>query len=181
MGWLCEFGTDLSAWIIKWSWNSWVWNMVSHTRKVQHKLRILGNRVLKRALGPNREEVTRGCRSRIMWSFRVEDSGNTSSETTYSTTRCHSPKTTIHIFSVVKILYLIQTFHDVVSSPSIIRVTKSRRMRWAGSCTINGEMRNSHKVLDGSRGGKRQLESRRRGWEASIKTDLKEKGWVDVG
>jgi hypothetical protein len=28
--------------------------------------------------------------------------------------------------------------HDFYSSPSIIRIIKSRRMRWAGPCSTNG-------------------------------------------
>jgi hypothetical protein len=31
-----------------------------------------------------------------------------------------------------------EEFHDLYSSPSIIRIIKSRRMRWAGQCSTNG-------------------------------------------
>jgi hypothetical protein len=36
-------------------------------------------------------------------------------------------------------------FHNLYTSPNIIRVTKARRMRWAGHATCVGEMRNAYK------------------------------------
>jgi hypothetical protein len=43
------------------------------------------------------------------------------------------------------------------SSPYVIRVPKSRRMRWAGSVVRMGEMRDGHNVLVGKREGKSPL------------------------
>jgi hypothetical protein len=37
--------------------------------------------------------------------------------------------------------------HDLYSSPSIIRIIKSRRMRWAGHVARIGEKRNAYKIL----------------------------------
>jgi hypothetical protein len=40
-----------------------------------------------------------------------------------------------------------EELHDLYSSPSIIRTTKSRRMRWAGHATRMGEKRNVYRLL----------------------------------
>jgi hypothetical protein len=58
---------------------------------LRQKLRVFENKVLKRAFGPKRDEVTGGRR------------------------KLHN-----------------EEFHNLYSSPSIFRVVKSRRMRWAG-------------------------------------------------
>jgi hypothetical protein len=43
------------------------------------------------------------------------------------------------------------------SSPSIIRIIKSRRMRWAGHVARMGEKRNAYRLLAGKPEGKRPL------------------------
>jgi hypothetical protein len=48
------------------------------------------------------------------------------------------------------------------SSLSIIRIIKSRRMRWAGHVARMGEKRNSYKLLVGKPEGKRPLGRPRR-------------------
>jgi hypothetical protein len=54
--------------------------------------------------------------------------------------------------------------HDLYSSPNIIRMIKSRRMRWAGQVTQMGETRNAYRILVGKPGGKSPLgRPRRRG------------------
>ena len=58
---------------------------------------------------------------------------------------------------------------DLYSLPNIVRVVKSRRMRWAGHVALMGEGRGVHKVLVGKPEGKRPLESPRRRWEDNIK------------
>jgi hypothetical protein len=47
--------------------------------------------------------------------------------------------------------------HDLYSSPSIIRIIKSRRMRWAGHVARMGEKRNAYRLLVGKSEGKRLL------------------------
>jgi hypothetical protein len=47
--------------------------------------------------------------------------------------------------------------HDLYSSPSIIRIIKSRRMRWAGHVARIGEKRNACRLLAGKPEGKRPL------------------------
>jgi hypothetical protein len=46
---------------------------------------------------------------------------------------------------------------DLYSSPSIIRIIKSRRMRWAGHVTRIGEKRNAYRILVGTPEGRRPL------------------------
>jgi hypothetical protein len=45
--------------------------------------------------------------------------------------------------------------HDLYSSPSIIRIIKSRRMRWAGHVARMGEKRNADRLFVGKPEGKR--------------------------
>jgi hypothetical protein len=61
------------------------------------------------------------------------------------------------------------------SSLSIVRVIKSRRMRWAGYVAHKGG-RSVYRVLVGSHKGKRPLERPRHRWEDNIKMDLGEIG-----
>jgi hypothetical protein len=63
-------------------------------------------------------------------------------------------------------------FGDLYSLPNIVRVVKSRRMRWAGHVARMGEERVVHKVLVGKREGKRPLGRPRHRWEDNIKMEL---------
>jgi len=63
---------------------------------------------------------------------------------------------------------------DLYSLPSIVRVVKSRRMRWAGHVARVGEGRGVHRVLVGKSEGKSPLGRPRRRWEDNIKIDLRE-------
>jgi len=54
---------------------------------------------------------------------------------------------------------------DLYSSPSIVRVIKSRRMRWAGHVAFMGERRGAYRVLVGKTEGKRPLGRPKRRWE----------------
>jgi hypothetical protein len=66
--------------------------------------------------------------------------------------------------------------HDLYSSPNIIRVIKSRRMRWARHVACMGEGRGVYRVLVGRPEGKRPLGRPRRRWENNIKIDHREIG-----
>jgi hypothetical protein len=68
--------------------------------------------------------------------------------------------------------------HDLYSSPNIVRVIKSRRMRWAGHVARMGEWRSAYIVLVGRPEGKRPLGRPRRTWDDNIKTDLRE---IEIG
>jgi hypothetical protein len=66
-------------------------------------------------------------------------------------------------------------FHSLYSSPNIVRVIKSRRMKWAGHVARKGEGRVIYRVLVGRLEGKSPLGRPRRRWD-NIKTDLRKKG-----
>jgi hypothetical protein len=66
--------------------------------------------------------------------------------------------------------------HNLYSSPNIVTVIKSRRLRWAGHVARMGEGRGVYRVLVGRHEGKRPLGRPRRRWEDNIKLDLREIG-----
>jgi hypothetical protein len=66
--------------------------------------------------------------------------------------------------------------HSLHSSPNIIRVIKSRRMRLAAHVARMGEGRGVYRVSVGRTEGKRPLGRSRYRWEDNIKMDLREIG-----
>ena len=69
-------------------------------------------------------------------------------------------------------------------SPNIVRLIKSRRLRWAGHVARMKD-RIAFKILTGTPTGKRPLGRSRHRWEDNIRMDLKEIGintrnWVDL-
>jgi hypothetical protein len=68
-----------------------------------------------------------------------------------------------------------EELRDLYSSPSAIRIIKSRRMRWAGHVARMAEKRNAYRLLVGKPEGKRPLGRPRRRW-----VDLSEIGWGGV-
>jgi hypothetical protein len=66
--------------------------------------------------------------------------------------------------------------HSLYSSPNIVRVIKSRRMRWAEHVARMGEGRGVYRVLVGRPEGKRPLGRPRHRWEDNSKVDLREIG-----
>jgi hypothetical protein len=73
-----------------------------------------------------------------------------------------------------------EELHNLYSSPNVIRVIKSRVVRWAGHVEHLVEMRNAYKILVGKAEGKRPHRRCRRRWEDNIKTDLREIVWEGV-
>jgi hypothetical protein len=71
-----------------------------------------------------------------------------------------------------------EELNDLYSLSVIVRVIKSRRMRWTGRVPHTGERRVIYRVLVGKPEGKRPLGRSRCRWENNIKMDLQEK---DVG
>jgi hypothetical protein len=69
-----------------------------------------------------------------------------------------------------------EELNDLYSLPNIVRVVKSRRMRWAGHVARMGEYIGVHRVLVGKPEGKRPLGRPRHRWEDNIKMDLQEVG-----
>jgi len=107
-------------------------------------LRVFENRVLRRIIGPKRDEVT------VEWR------------------KLHK-----------------EELNDLYSSPNIVRLIKSRRMRWAEHVARMGESRGIYRVLVGKLVGKRPLGRLRCRWENIIKMDLPEVGcgfidWIEL-
>ena len=78
-----------------------------------------------------------------------------------------------------------EELNDLYCSPNIVRVIKSRRIRWAGHVARMEEGRGVHKVWVGKPEGKRPLGRPRRRWEDNIKMDLQEVGkgcgdWMEL-
>jgi hypothetical protein len=69
-----------------------------------------------------------------------------------------------------------EELHELRSSSSIIRIIKSRRMRWAGHVAQMREKRNVYRSLVGKPEGKRPLGRPRHRWIDNIKMDLSEIG-----
>ena len=66
-----------------------------------------------------------------------------------------------------------EELNDLYSLPYIVRLVKSRRVRWAGHVARMGEVRGVHRVLVGKSEGKRPLGRPRRRWEDNIKMDFR--------
>ena len=69
-----------------------------------------------------------------------------------------------------------EKLNDLFSSPNIVGVIKSRRMKWAGHVARMGEERGVYRVLVGKLEGKRPLGRPRRRWVDNIRMDLQEVG-----
>jgi hypothetical protein len=70
-----------------------------------------------------------------------------------------------------------EELNDLYSSPNIIRVIKSRRIRWAGHVARTVEKRIAYRILVGRPEGRLPLGTPRRRWEDTIKMDLQGVGW----
>jgi len=78
-----------------------------------------------------------------------------------------------------------EELNNLYSSPSIVQVIKSRRMRWAGHVARMGEGKGVYKVLMGKSEGRRPLGRPRHRWEDNIRMDLREVGygcvdWMEI-
>jgi hypothetical protein len=69
---------------------------------------------------------------------------------------------------------------NLYSSSIIIRMIKSRRMRWVGYLSRIGGKRNAYRILVGQLNRKRPLGRPRRKWVDNIKIDLREIGWNGI-
>jgi hypothetical protein len=69
-----------------------------------------------------------------------------------------------------------EELHNLYSSPSIIRMIKSRRMIRAGHVARIWEKRNAYRILIGNPEGERPLRRPRRRWEDNVRMNL-EIGW----
>ena len=78
-----------------------------------------------------------------------------------------------------------EELNDLYFLPNIVRMVKSRRMRWVGHVARMGVDRGVHRVLVGKLEGKGPLGRPRRGWEDNIKMHLQEVGgcrgdWMEL-
>ena len=73
-----------------------------------------------------------------------------------------------------------EELNDLYPAPNIVRVIKSRRMRWAGHVARMGEEREEYRVLVGKPEGRRPLGRPRRRGVDNIRMDLQE-GWTGLG
>jgi hypothetical protein len=70
-----------------------------------------------------------------------------------------------------------EELHHLFCLPSIIRMIKSRGVRWVGHVAQMGENRNVYRILVGKAEGKRPLRRPRHRWEDNIRMHLRGIGW----
>ena len=70
--------------------------------------------------------------------------------------------------------------YALYSSPNVIRVIKSRRLRWAEHMARMEDSTGAYWALMGKPEGRRPLGRRRRGWVDNIKMDLRQAGWAGI-
>jgi hypothetical protein len=81
----------------------------------------------------------------------------------------------LKVFILYKLNASVLKCNNLYSSPNIIRMIKSRRMRWPGRVARMGETRNAYRILVGEPEGKRPLGRPRRRWVDNIQMDLVER------
>jgi hypothetical protein len=74
-----------------------------------------------------------------------------------------------------------EELRDLYSSPNIVRMIKSRRMKWTGHVACMGERSGVYRILVGKPEGKRPLGRPRRRWEDNIKVNLQDVGRGNMG
>jgi hypothetical protein len=89
------------------------------------------------------------------------------------------------LLDLVKLRNADEELNDLYPSPIIVRVIKSRRMKWVGHVARMGEEKGVYRVLVGKPEGKRPPGRNRCRWEDSIKMDLQEvcfegMDWIDL-
>jgi hypothetical protein len=70
--------------------------------------------------------------------------------------------------------------YNLHTSPNVIRVIQSRRMRWVVHVACVGEMREVYNILIGKHEGKRPVGRHRHRWENNSRTNLSEIRWEGV-
>jgi hypothetical protein len=78
-----------------------------------------------------------------------------------------------------------EKLHDLYSSPTIVRLIKSRRLRWAGHVARIRRGRGVYRGFVGKPEGKRPLGRHKRRWEDNIEMDLQDVGcggmdWIEL-
>ena len=80
----------------------------------------------------------------------------------------------VYVFMYTCMYVYNEELNDLYSSPNIVRVIKSRRMRWAGHVACMGKEKGVYRVLVGKPEGRRPLGRPRRRWVDNIRMDLQE-------
>jgi hypothetical protein len=70
-----------------------------------------------------------------------------------------------------------EELHNLYSSPDVIRMITSRRMRWESHIARMGKKRNAYRILVGKPEGKRPQGSPTHKWENNIKIGFRKVGW----
>jgi hypothetical protein len=70
-----------------------------------------------------------------------------------------------------------EELQNLYPSPNIIRLIKSRMMKWAGHVARMRETRNAYGILVGKPEGKRPPGRTRRRWVVNVKMDFRKIGW----
>jgi hypothetical protein len=70
-----------------------------------------------------------------------------------------------------------EELHNLYSSPSIVRMIKSRKIRWTGQIARSSEKMNAFNVLVGTPEGKRPLRRPCCKWVNNFKIDITEIEW----
>jgi hypothetical protein len=73
-----------------------------------------------------------------------------------------------------------EELHNLYSSPNIIRMIKSMRMRWSGLVARMGETKNAYRLLVEKPERRRPLGRPRHRWVDNIKMDSRNLGWDGV-
>jgi len=90
--------------------------------------------------------------------------------------RRHTYRIMIIKIIIIIIIIIMEELNGLYSSPNIVRVIKSRRMRLAGHVARMCEERVVYRVLVGKPKGKRPLGRHRRRWVDNIRMDIEEVG-----
>jgi hypothetical protein len=88
-----------------------------------------------------------------------------------------NPERWVHGYLIARKINFLSKAKYLYSPPNIIRVIKSRRMRWEGHVARMGEKRGAYRILVGRPEGRRPLGRPRRRWEDNIKMVLEEVEW----
>jgi hypothetical protein len=74
-----------------------------------------------------------------------------------------------------------EELHNLYPSPNIVRMIKSRRMRWAGYVARMGKKRNAYRILVGKPERKRPLGRIRRRWGTILNASQRDRmGWCGL-
>jgi len=78
-----------------------------------------------------------------------------------------------------------EELHGLYDSPDVMKIMKSRRLRWAGNVARTEGRRRLYSIAIGRPDGRRPLGRPRRRWEDNIRRDLREvavryENWLDI-